>query len=434
MSGALSSVTNASLGGTSQSTGTMGTQTAAFNAAAAIGNANGGAGDSTTTGLTVNGNSIDTGRYVISASNTYTAPTSGSRSTDGMLSIYDKKTGTYVEAYGDPHVFTSGGDKANFESKGVMLNLGDGTKVEIKPTRELNGVSYIGEVAVTKGNQTVTQSGIYGGTATTSAITQGGPSSSQGFNDANDTVLSAGQDGSIGTLYSANGNALNSKASEQSLDNLGSTPTSSGSQQGSTSASTAATEQEINLLQQLISMLQNQLSSSGGNADTKSLISQLEQLVSSLLSGNGGDKATTINNLLPALEQALGQLGQGGQGSSSEASLINQVISALMGQSDGTTSGTTASGGTSTGGSSSGTGSIGGTASQSAVPDSYNPSHGISGAEIDQMLAHAGGSGAEVDYSAWDTAVSNFAKTDGSLGSSSNQNSGSSSQTGSKTA
>ena len=110
--------------------------------------------------------------------------------------------------------------------------------------------------------------------------------------------------------------------------------------------------------------------------------------------------------------------------------MLTLVISALMGQSEATTSSSNATGGTSSNGGTGGTSS--GSTSNSSVPDSYNPSHGISGSEIDQMLAHACGTGAEIDYSAWDRAVSNFAATDATQNS--NTSSSSNSQSSTKSA
>lgn len=342
------------------------------------------------TGLAVSGNVVDTGRYIISGSNNYSRPTDGGQVKDGMLSIYDKQTKSYVDVYGDPHVYTSAGDQAKFMSDGMTLTLGDGTKVEIEPTTMKNGVSYIGEVAITKGNQTVVQSGFEGGTVATSAIAQGGPSTAQGFNNAKDAVLSAGTDGSLGTLFGPSGTALNSKTTQQSLDGMFTAP----------GASSPATAKEVAALQQLISTLQQQVSATGGSANSQQMISGMEQLVSSLLSGGSADMATMNNTLLPSLEQTLGQLGASGQGASVEASQITQVISAMM-DSVGAGGATPA-------------GSTGPATPAVALPQgpgtspSYNPSDGISGAEIDAMLASAGGGGPAFSFTQWDQAAANY--------------------------
>jgi Domain of Unknown Function (DUF1521) len=81
-------------------------------------------------------NTVDTGRYLISAS--------GDR--DGELKVYDKYTGQYVTAWGDPHLDTSDGDKATF-NKTFTLNLPDGTKVTINTTGGEN--SYLQKATIT---------------------------------------------------------------------------------------------------------------------------------------------------------------------------------------------------------------------------------------------------------------------------------------------
>ena len=476
-------------------------QTEAFNNA--VNNSSGTGGSSTggtsgsgtsgttsgTGGLTVSGNTIDTGRYTITASNTYTRPTDGGQVSDGMLSIYDKQTNSYVDAYGDPHLYTSAGDRANFQADGLTLNLGDGTKVQINPTAETNGVSHINDVAVSKDGQTVVQSGFYGGTVSTGAVQQGGPSSSQGFDNPQDTVLSAGQDGSLGTLVGPTGTALSSTGSEQALDGMGggyaafgnSSPaapqgaaspsaggtTPSGTTPGGTTpgGTAPASAQETALIQQLIAMLQQQLGAAGGASSqaaasgagaantssgaggqaappsasqggpnaggqaasgagqggsgagaspaagsgagsagaggTQELISLLQQLASEMQSGaSGSDMASLIKQLIPLLQQQLSQ-GGGASGGTSTASLINQLIPALQGQSGAGAQSAAA------------TPSSGGTV-QGGMPASYNPSMGISGAEINAMLANANGTGPEVNYGAWDKAAANYAQTDGS--------------------
>src|SRR5262245_45673368 len=72
-------------------------------------------------------NTIDTGRYLISASG----------DDQGELRVYDKYTGQWVRAWGDPHLETSDGDTGDF-SKRFTLNLEDGTKITVIPTDENN--------------------------------------------------------------------------------------------------------------------------------------------------------------------------------------------------------------------------------------------------------------------------------------------------------
>ena len=57
-------------------------------------------------GLTTNGkNAIDTGRYLITFK-------------DGEAAIFDKQTNTSVRAWGDPHLHTGDGDKAQVDTSG----------------------------------------------------------------------------------------------------------------------------------------------------------------------------------------------------------------------------------------------------------------------------------------------------------------------------
>lgn len=176
-------------------------------------------------GLAVSGNQIDTGRYVITGSNSYTRPTDGGHADDGMVQIFDKTNQSFVDVYGDPHVYTSSGDCANFQADGLTINLADGTQVQFKPTVETKGVSHLDAIAVTKDNQTVVQSGYYsekgGAHVSTASVTQGLPTAAQGFNDTRDTVLSVGYAGSLGTLVNTMGMQLNSKTYEDSLDGMG---------------------------------------------------------------------------------------------------------------------------------------------------------------------------------------------------------------------
>ena len=70
--------------------------------------------------LATAGNVIRTGRYDITVSK-------------GEVKVYDRQTKTWVRAWGDPHLHTSDGDKAQFHKDNVTLDLPDGTKVTIRP-------------------------------------------------------------------------------------------------------------------------------------------------------------------------------------------------------------------------------------------------------------------------------------------------------------
>lgn len=94
---------------------------------------------------------IDTGRYLISAK-------------EGEVKVFDKKTRTWVRAWGDPHLHTSDGDKAQFQKDNLTIDLEDGTKITIKVTKpNKDGISLIDAVAVMKGSQAVVVDGLSDG-------------------------------------------------------------------------------------------------------------------------------------------------------------------------------------------------------------------------------------------------------------------------------
>ena len=175
-------------------------------------------------GLSVNDNQNNTGRYVITAMTGCEGSASmGSGHAHGyMLKITDTQTGSSVEVFGDPHLYTSAGDMADFQQDGLVLNLGDGTIVQIDPTAvNGNGVAHIGAVAVTKDGKMVILTGFDTGAIHTSGVTQGRASSAQGFNNVNDTVLNAAPNGGLGTLTNDYGAQLNSKTYQDALDGMG---------------------------------------------------------------------------------------------------------------------------------------------------------------------------------------------------------------------
>jgi hypothetical protein len=172
-------------------------------------------------GLTVSGNAIDTGRYIITGSNSYTRA-DGSTANDGELKIYDKQTGAFVEMFGDPHVRTSAGDEAAFQQDGLAIELADGTMVQIKPTALSNGVAHIDAVSITKAGQTSFMTGFYSAdgkaTVQTSALKQGNAfQNDPTFDSYDDAVLRAGDD-SVADLSFSDGTKLDSKSSELDLD------------------------------------------------------------------------------------------------------------------------------------------------------------------------------------------------------------------------
>ncbi len=226
------------------------------------------ASGSSSAGLTVSGNTIDTGRYVITGSNGYTRPNDSIAAGDGMVSIMDKTTNSFVDVYGDPHVYTSDGDRAEFQKNGLEIDLADGTQVQFKPTAETNGFSHIDSLAVTKRGQTVVESGFYSadGSAkvTTSTLQQGGAGSAQGFNDPNRTVMTTAQGGGLNTLVNAAGVQLSDKTNQTSLDGMG----------GAAKTPGAVSPELVSLLQKLVTLLLEQISASvAGSAGSGALVS-----------------------------------------------------------------------------------------------------------------------------------------------------------------
>ena len=99
----------------------------------------------------VNGNTVDTGRYCITASN----------DESGRLEVTDKQTGKKFKVWGDPHIETGDGDKTDFHKKAATFELPDGTKITIDPTNG-EGKTFIEKVAITRGDQAVEMTGFRG--------------------------------------------------------------------------------------------------------------------------------------------------------------------------------------------------------------------------------------------------------------------------------
>ncbi|WP_083754516.1 DUF1521 domain-containing protein [Bradyrhizobium murdochi] len=99
----------------------------------------------------VNGNTVDTGRYCITASTEH----------KGQLEVTDKQTGKKFKVWGDPHIETGDGDKTDFHRKPATFELPDGTKITIDPTNG-EGKTYIEKVAITRGDQAAEMTGFQG--------------------------------------------------------------------------------------------------------------------------------------------------------------------------------------------------------------------------------------------------------------------------------
>jgi hypothetical protein len=101
-------------------------------------------------GLTVSGNSVNTGEYTITAGT----------GDDGSLTITNNQTGQSTEVWGDPHIKVNGQDTADFQKDDLNIQLQDGTVIHIQPTAtNSSGVAHIAQVSITQGDQTVTMGG-----------------------------------------------------------------------------------------------------------------------------------------------------------------------------------------------------------------------------------------------------------------------------------
>nr|ANU04572.1 type III effector NopE [Bradyrhizobium sp.] len=141
----------------------------------------------------VNGNTVDTGRYCISASN----------EESGRLEVTDKQTGKKFKVWGDPHIETGDGDKTDFHKKAATFELPDGTKITIDPTNG-EGKTFIEKVAITRGDQAAEMTGFRGNLKTELKSGQG-QALDQQYEDG--TVLKT-KNGEIDDLVLPNGQEI----------------------------------------------------------------------------------------------------------------------------------------------------------------------------------------------------------------------------------
>lgn len=123
--------------------------------------------------------------------------------------------------------------------------------------------------------------------------------------------------------------------------------------------------------------------------------------------GGSGTEASLLKQLLPLLQQQLGatapQSGSG-SGSSDLVPLIKQLITELQGM-----------GGSQGGGAAGAAAQTKGPGQTQGPSPNASPSMGISGAEVDAMLARSNGTGPEVQFSDYHTAAPGSAQLQGSL-------------------
>lgn len=144
-------------------------------------------------GLTVSGNSVNTGEYTITAGT----------NDDGSLTITNNQTGQSTEVWGDPHIKVNGQDTADFQKDDLNIQLQDGTVIHIDPTAtNSDGVSHIAQVSITKGDQAVTMGGTgtngFEDGVTTSGVMNNDASFQSGlYNTPTATDVTLGADGNL---------------------------------------------------------------------------------------------------------------------------------------------------------------------------------------------------------------------------------------------
>lgn len=112
-------------------------------------------------GLSVNGNNVETERFRFEA-------------TESGVKIWDKQDGKWVNVWGDPHIWTSDGDRLGFHKDNVTILLDDGTKVTFVPTeQDAKGVAFIDRAIIQRGEHTVTIDGFADGTGRGSGVYMG---------------------------------------------------------------------------------------------------------------------------------------------------------------------------------------------------------------------------------------------------------------------
>jgi hypothetical protein len=188
--------------------------------------------------LTVNGNSVNTGRYTVAAST----------DSGGTLTVTDNETGESFKVWGDPHITTDKGDTTDFQHAPATFQLPDGTEITVNPTNN-SGVNYINNVTITKGNDAVTMTGFQG-----NLQTQAHPGEGH-YLDAttpDGTVLTA-KNGNIDQLE-ANGTLISGN-NVKNIDGYANEGTSSGHSNGQTNQ----VAPEIVKLEQEFSQLEQQI-------------------------------------------------------------------------------------------------------------------------------------------------------------------------------
>lgn len=83
---------------------------------------------------------------------------------EGEVIVHDTRTGQWVKAHGDPHFHTSDGDKGQFHTQNLTLDLANGVKITIKPTApNAEGISLVDSVAVMQKGEAIVVRGMSDG-------------------------------------------------------------------------------------------------------------------------------------------------------------------------------------------------------------------------------------------------------------------------------
>lgn len=152
----------------------------------------------------------------------------------GELLATDKTTGKTVRVWGDPHIQTGDGDRLQFQSGNVTIELDDGTKVTMKPTaKNASGVALLDSVAIINGKYGVEVTGVSSENGpSVGKIDKSGYALDRSYDDG--TVLTTGDE--LDDLFSAStgkefvGGDANGLWGEHGIDGLGGVSTIAGAQ------------------------------------------------------------------------------------------------------------------------------------------------------------------------------------------------------------
>jgi hypothetical protein len=190
--------------------------------------------------LSVNGNSVNTGRYTITAST----------NNSGTLTVTDNCTGETFKVWGDPHISTGSRGTADFQHAPATFKLPDGTEITVDPT-DNPGVNTINNVTITKGNDAVTMTGFTSGNIQTTNLPGEGYYLDATTPDG--TVLTA-ENGNINDLMLPNGTEIGDGHNVGNIDQYAND--NSSQSLGQLQQTIAQLEQEMSQIEQSLNMTQ----------------------------------------------------------------------------------------------------------------------------------------------------------------------------------